>query len=1488
MQRPLVCVLCLVGVVAVNASLRAATLQTDDGLVLNLAENGQVSGLRVGARDLPVTPGGGFWVADVARAQPPNLLPNGDFEARGTDPQPIRDWTAATNPKLPGCRWSLDDKSGRAGKVARLDMPVTHPDHPSLPLTVAQSVKLRPGAQYRLSAWLKWTSVTPAQNPGVYLLFRRPKGQVRQVGLYLGPAAADQEWAKYSQTFTAGPDETAATVYCNLYKAQGTVWVDDLRLTEVGRPPDESWRRRLTAPLKRDGGALVQEQSFGDVGLKLKALYASAGQYLSISGHVEDLSGKDRAVEMTWELPLDATGWQWADDIVSRRPVGRDMVYRTTWECPAGPGYNQVYPFTSLAEGNTGLAVGAGLAQGPRVYSIEYDHGAKRLLVRSHFGLSRQVKGLPGKAWFAFLLYRHDGNWGLRSAAQRFYGFFPSDFAKRVPYEGYLGYAHLETPDARTGPPALYGVPALGDFGRGFRWFWHQHTAYSALRYETDDRSHPDDRTVRQLLQQLAQAQGNKLPYRWSSDVFDLLGQRRRVNWEEPAWSLLQRLYEDAQGRISWVGDSRYREGADGLGPGWLLNFRVTEDPDISPAVRDSLMAAIRQWEHEVADRAPFTWCVSCDGTGFVGRALDFRPDHIASSAAPLTYDMATRKVAVADVTWEWNSKILGPLSAKHQFLLHRNFVSGTPFVGANTPFVDVGLIECQYGGYGMDEAMDWYVRTVGYQRIFRYWFYPASGTKRDGSIREMFHRGLVYAIYPHLVSEPEAYRYLYQTFVPVIEQLSAAGWQPVTLARADSPRLRVERYGAVETANLAFACRNAGTEPLRAAILLDPSLGLDPEGKDLIVRDLLSGRTVTPLIEQGRLALSVALPAGESTAYSVLPRRKRLQADLLQAADAVRQAAPLDVTEEVSYTSSRQAQFIADGTPPQARPERVLCDGWVGYQGLIWPAGEPVEITLDLNSPHRLQAVQVHYGWGEAYGAPACAIEGRDAEGNWHPLAALPELAPGGADHSARTAIGAAEEYQFIRLRYPALTQKLWVQEIVVSGLDGAMLRAAERFELLAANPNPDDFGVVSQLALALRVRRMLGHDRTLQERALQALTAFCSLASGVEVSVQVAEVMAADVATPAWLVVSNRSHEAFREGHIKLRLPPGWRAAPSKFDLTVYAGKTVKLPLDLFAPPGPAQLSLLVTGVVGANPLFLSSGQAVVAQRPLSLVTVSPFVPLAQGTVELRVGLHSRATVPVAAEVTLQSAEGQPLGEPQAVTLTPEATTVAVLPHTPPEPPRPGKVALRLHVRYAETEDVFPFEAYFTARQGLCARTQVPPRVDGDLGEAGWQMAPELTELVLADGRPATQATSARLLWDQEKLYLAIRCSESAMDGLQDSITGRDAPVWQGDDVAVVLNCGGTSFKLEVGPSGAFFDAREGEASWNGDWQVKTLRSAQGWTVEASVPWSSLDWEPRAGLALGVNVCRQEKPHGEVSYWVPGNLNDGWNVGAVVLSGS
>lgn len=1180
----------LLALLLLAGTCQAAILKTDDGLTLTLNDDGAIAGLAAGERKLPVTAGGGFYLLDVEVATPDELLPNGGFEEAGEGEAPFAGWRVDSFAEAPGCRWLADTESGRPGRVARLEMPQKPAAAENSPgLNLAEPIAVRAGAEYRLTAWVKWQG-TPDRAPGVYLVFRQADGKARQTGLYLWPAGPSSEWRRVSQVFVAEPSEMQATVYCNLYGAGGTAWIDDLSLVEVGQTPEQH-RRYVRAPLVKQAGVLAQKQKLGDLGVEVETGCATSGGYLSFTGKVQDLQGRDRALEMGWEVPLAALGWNWADDIVNSRRVEPNLNYRSTWACDAGPGYNQVYPFSSLADGDTGLSLGVALAQGPRVYSVEYDAAHNRLLIRFHLGLTAQAKELPGQASFSFLLYRHDGAWGLRAAADRYYQFFPQDFEKRVLYEGHLGYAHLETRDSERGPREFYGIPAFGDFGCGFRWLWHQHTAYAAITCDTDEAAHPDDATVMKLLNDAAAAQGER-KYGWGRETLEVLGKQREMTWEEPAWSLLRKLYTNAEGKIVWVGDSHYTP-PQGDKPGqWLLNFQVNDDPDLSPTLKQSLEETLAAWQRDNPHVEPYTWTISNDGTGFTGRQLDFRAEHLAVADVPLTYDQLTKKPAISDPSWEFNSQVLAPLARQHQFLMHRNFVCGTPSVGANLPFVDIGLIECQYGAYGMGEDSDRYVRTSGYRKIFRYWFYPPQGETHDAAVRDMFHRGLVYAIYPHLVADAERFRDLYLEFVPVVEQLSSAGWEPVTLARSSDAQVRVERYGRLADANLAFACRNTADQRRRCRVILDQALGLGQTAAGLEARDLLTGRPVRVMEEGGRLALAVDLQGGESTAYTVLPGRQRLQADLSGAAETLRQAADLD-PEEVSYQPSRPANFLQGDTPDQAQPLRILSDGWMNYQGLIWPAGEPLEIKLDLNSGHRLTWLRVHYGMSEAYEAPEAVIEAADKEGNFSEIGKVP-----GQDGTAQgtyapvVELNTEDEHQLLRLRYPALKKMLWIKEIEIHGQDGAVLRAAQRFDLLSAQDAPPDLDLLGQLTIALRVRRMLGHDKTLQERALDLLAEATAVTSGVRAGLEVPPDAPAAGSVIAQVAVTNSGPEAFRDANVKLKLPPGWSAAPSKFDFSVPPGQTVRLPVTLIRA-SEGRVTLLTSGLLGEASLFMSKQQ-------------------------------------------------------------------------------------------------------------------------------------------------------------------------------------------------------------------------------------------------------------------------------------------------------
>lgn len=315
-------------------------------------------------------------------------------------------------------------------------------------------------------------------------------------------------------------------------------------------------------------------------------------------------------------------------------------------------------------------------------------------------------------------------------------------------------------------------------------------------------------------------------------------------------------------------------------------------------------------------------------------------------------------------------------------------------------------------------------------------------------------------------------------------------------------------------------------------------------------------------------------------------------QQALLGAAEAIQHAVPLALAE-ISYQASRPATFLAGDPPAASHAGDVLCDGSQGNQGLIWPAGEPLTIDLDLNSPHRLRRLQVDYGCGDGYEAAEATVEALDRQGEWQKLGALVAgQAASSASAGAPPALLACEdkgEYQRLRLVYPELKQRLWLTEIEVAGDDAALLRAAERFRTLAADPAFADFGLVSQLAMALRVRRMVGDDRALQERALTKLADFCSLASGITVKVELPQEAPPTGAVAAQVVVGNRGGKTLEEGSIKLKLPPGWSAAPGKFELSLAPRQTVRLPVTL-TRTAEGRLTLLLTGLIDGVPLFMS----------------------------------------------------------------------------------------------------------------------------------------------------------------------------------------------------------------------------------------------------------------------------------------------------------
>jgi len=159
---------------------------------------------------------------------------------------------------------------------------------------------------------------------------------------------------------------------------------------------------------------------------------------------------------------------------------------------------------------------------------------------------------------------------------------------------------------------------------------------------------------------------------------------------------------------------------------------------------------------------------------------------------------------------------------------------------------------------------------------------------------------------------------------------------------------------------------------------------------------------------------------------------------------------------------------------------------------------------------------------------------------------------------------------------------------------------------------------------------------------------------------------------------------------------------------------------------------------------------------------------------------------------------------------------------------------------------------------------RTSGPIQIDGVLAEAAWDRAERAGPFVRSlDGKPCTVQTVARLLWDDDDLYVAFQAEDP---DISTPFSKDDEPLYQSNVVEIFLNPSGDLRRyqeIELAPSNALFDAsftgrRQGmDLSWSSrarhavhlDGTLNDSRDVdRGWTAELAIPFAALTGMPRA----------------------------------------
>ena len=170
--------------------------------------------------------------------------------------------------------------------------------------------------------------------------------------------------------------------------------------------------------------------------------------------------------------------------------------------------------------------------------------------------------------------------------------------------------------------------------------------------------------------------------------------------------------------------------------------------------------------------------------------------------------------------------------------------------------------------------------------------------------------------------------------------------------------------------------------------------------------------------------------------------------------------------------------------------------------------------------------------------------------------------------------------------------------------------------------------------------------------------------------------------------------------------------------------------------------------------------------------------------------------------------------------------------------------------------------------------ARRAGPVQVDGRLDEAAWQAATPFTSFIQVDpseGQPASERTEARVLIDDEAIYVGVRMHDSDPAGIQRQLARRDESI-EGDIVEIILDSYHShlgAFLFRLSAAGARRDATVNanggsDNTWDAVWEGKATVDGGGWTAEVRIPLSQLRYDARReshewGIQIGRKIARK-----------------------------
>lgn len=168
----------------------------------------------------------------------------------------------------------------------------------------------------------------------------------------------------------------------------------------------------------------------------------------------------------------------------------------------------------------------------------------------------------------------------------------------------------------------------------------------------------------------------------------------------------------------------------------------------------------------------------------------------------------------------------------------------------------------------------------------------------------------------------------------------------------------------------------------------------------------------------------------------------------------------------------------------------------------------------------------------------------------------------------------------------------------------------------------------------------------------------------------------------------------------------------------------------------------------------------------------------------------------------------------------------------------------------------------------------------LDGRLDESAWRSgdsATTFTQRDPSDGSPASERTTARVLYSSDAIYVGVRAYDAEPSLIRAELSRRDR-MTQSDEISIFFDSyhdRRTAFEFAVTPRGSirdvyYTDEYRNDPSWDPVWEVRTALDSSGWSAEFRIPLTQLRFDPTK-TTWGFQVMRRIVRRAEQAYWSP-----------------